>query len=252
MIPERWEQIVELVDAQGDAKVADIACRFGISLATARRDLAQMQKRGLLTRTRGGAVPALQVAVASTLVESRGVHAAEKERIGRAAAALVQSGDTLMMDGGVTTYHVARHLQAQDVTVVSNSLDVVQVLAGRGDVTLLVLGGQWHAASGTATGAVTAQQILQLRADKAILGADAVSPGEGLSCPTPEIAQAKKAMIQAAREVIVVADHSKLDRVALYHVAAAQRISTLITDADAAPDVLDAFRAAGVQVVVAT
>ena len=251
VIPERWERIIDLVEEQGGASIEQIAQALGVSEATARRDLARIRERGLIERTRGGAAPAPRPRIGRTLAESRSINPSEKEAIGRVAAGMIEPGDTLMVDGGFTTYQVARHISAPDVTVVTNSFDVAQALAGRPDVTLIIIGGELNPVSGTTVGPLTERQITELAADKAVLGADAVSPEDGLTSPKSFTAQTKRAMIERSRRLIVVADYSKLGRSTLYRVAPAEAISTLITDDKADPAIVETFRAAGVEVIVA-
>ncbi len=250
LLPERWERIIQLVEALGGATIEEIALRIGISPATVRRDLTHIQERGLIERTRGGAAPGRHVRTGPTLAESRRINPLEKEQIGRAAARLVASSDLVMMDGGFTTYQAARHLRATGVTVITNSFDVVQALIPRDEVALVMIGGEVSTVSGTTVGPATEQQLVQLIANKAILGADAVSPEEGLSSPVLATAQTKKAMIAASRELIVVADHSKLGEFSLYKIAPVTAITTLVTDDRADEKILDAFRLAGVEVIV--
>jgi DeoR family fructose operon transcriptional repressor len=192
------------------------------------------------------------VRVGPTLAESRKLNPADKEIIGRVAAELVEPDDILMIDGGFTTYQVARQITAANISVVTNSFDVAQALVGREGVTLVILGGELSVSTGTTIGPTTEQQILQLGADKAILGADAISPDEGLSSPIALTSQTKKAMISRSREVIIVADHTKLGKVALYGVAPVESITTLVTDIGADQSMLDEFRAAGIEVIVAS
>ncbi len=252
MIPDRWEEIIQLVEEQGSATVEQIAQGLDISPATVRRDLARIHQRGLIKRTRGGAEPSSRTRIKPTLAESRKTNPVEKELIGRVAAELIEPGDIVMIDGGFTTYQVALNIAAKDVTVVTNSLDVTQALAGREDIRLIVIGGELSAESGSTVGPAAEHQILPLVADKAILGTDAISPEDGISSPNSQIAGAKKAMIQCSRELIVVADYSKLGRSALYRVASADSITTLVTDDRADQGILDVFRASGVEVIVAS
>ncbi|MHB0999544.1 MAG: DeoR/GlpR family DNA-binding transcription regulator [Armatimonadota bacterium] len=252
IIPERWEQIIEMLENQGGLSVDQIAQALKVSSATVRRDLALIHQRGLIKRTRGGAEPSPQMREDRTLSESRKINPVEKEIIGAATAELICSGDTLMVDGGFTTYQVARQVSVGDITVVTNSIDVVNAMTNRDDVTLVIIGGELNRTSGTTVGPMTESQLLLLRADKAILGANAISPEEGVSSPNPYTAQTKRAMVRGSREVIVVADHSKLGKLAAYSVAPIESISVLVTDDKANNEILDAFRAAGVEVIVAS
>lgn len=187
-----------------------------------------------------------------TLAESRKVNPSEKEIIGRVAADLIRNGDAIMIDGGFTTYQIARNIQASDIKVVTNSIDVVQALGARKDVSVVVLGGCLLTESGTTVGSATERQIRKLSADTAFLGANAISPGFGLSADHESTAGTKQAMIQCCRKIVVVADHSKLGRTALYNVAPIESIDTLITDDKADAAIVKKFRAAGIEVIVAS
>lgn len=252
LIPDRWERIIELVDAKGGATVEQIAEALQVSPATVRRDLERIQQRGLITRTRGGAAPCPHVRVGPTLSESRRTNPEEKEWIGSATASLVEDGDILMIDGGFTTFQVACNLTASDVSVVTNSLDAIQTLIAMKGITVVVLGGELNLHSGATMGSVTEADALRFRADKAILGVDAISVEEGLTCANPLSVPVKKAMIRCARELIVVADHSKLGRFALHEVSPLQAVTTLVTDDKADQSILDGFRNAGIEVIVAS
>ncbi|MCX8052883.1 MAG: DeoR/GlpR family DNA-binding transcription regulator [Armatimonadetes bacterium] len=251
IIPERWERIVDLVESMGQASVDDIARALDVSAPTVRRDLARLQQRGLISRFHGGARPSARALPGFTITQSRRVNPKEKEAIGRAAAALVQLGSCVVIDGGFTAYQVARHIEVPDVKVITNSLDVAQVLATRRDVTLVMLGGEVLVESGTTVGPTAVAQLAELVADVAFLGANAISIEEGLCADMQLTAETKKAMIRTVREVVVVADHSKLGRSALHRVAPTQALNVLVTDDKADPSVLDSFRAAGVRVIVA-
>ncbi|MDO8587305.1 MAG: DeoR/GlpR family DNA-binding transcription regulator [Armatimonadota bacterium] len=252
ILPERWERIIELVENQGRASVEEIAQTLGVSRPTVRRDLTSIQRRGLIRRLRGGAERSEVARPAITLADSRRVNPVEKELIGRVAAGLVRPGDCVMLDGGFTTYQVARHLPVGDLTVVTNSLDVAQAIATRKDVSLVVLGGLLLVESGATSGPTTESQIAELAADKAILGANAFSPEDGLFADMQLVAEVKKAMIRSCSEIIVVADASKLGKSALYRAAPLDAIGTLVTDDRADEAALEEIRQAGVKVVVAS
>lgn len=252
LIPERWEQILDMLDAQGGATVEEMAEVLGVSASTIRRDLAGIQRKGLIKRTRGGAMPQSHVRVGLTLADSRRLNPEEKEIIGEAAALFVKNDDTVMIDGGFTTYQVARNIQANNLTVITNSLDVAQTLAGRKDITLIVIGGELSVETGTNLGSFAQNQVEMLWADKAIIGTDAVSPEHGVSSPNPMTADTKKSMVASSRELIVVADHTKLGRFSPYRVASCEQINILVTDSQADPVIVDAFRDHGVEVVVAS
>jgi len=251
ILPSRWEHIVDFLTAHGQAAVEDIASATGVSPATVRRDLQQLDERGLVERVRGGAKARKHLRQGTTLAESRVIRPTEKESIGRLAATLVDPGDTLFIDGGYTTFQVARFLGEGPLTVVTNSFDVAQALVHRDDVTLVMLGGELSSATGITAGPMTKEQVQALTADKAILGADALSRDGGLGSPVAAIAALKQIMASNARELIVVADHSKLGQRALYRAVPVEAASTLVTDSKADPSVLKELQAAGVKILIA-
>ncbi len=210
-----------------------------------------MQREGLLNRSRGGAFQFPRVGFDRPLAEATLLNTDEKAEIGRLAAALIEPGDTVMMDSGSTTCQVARFLPGSRVTVVSNSLSILGLLYTRPGIEVVALGGMLRRHGGCTVGPMTVDGITSLRADKAILGMDAVSATEGLATPDPLIAEVKKAMIDRARDLIVVADHSKLDSAALCHVAPISRVRTLVTGPRITTEQREAFLAAGVEVLAA-
>ncbi|MDR3710416.1 MAG: DeoR/GlpR family DNA-binding transcription regulator [Capsulimonadaceae bacterium] len=251
LIPDRWQRIIDIVALAGGAATIEIAAELGVSEVTIRRDLRRIEARGLILRTRGGAEPAPDVALMGTYGASLESRAIDKLAIGRCAAALLRPGETIMIDGGATTLQVARHLPAGSFTIVTTSLDIANLLARREDVRLVLVGGDVNALIGTTTGPTAQEQLLQMGAHKAILGADAISPETGISSPNSLTAANKKAMALRSSEVIVVADSSKIGRFALYHVPHREKIKVLVTDARAPLESVQQFRAAGINVMIA-
>ena len=250
-VPERWDRIVELLDRQGRATVEELAGMLSVSTATIRRDLREMQDRGVITRTRGGAIRGGQVGFDRSLAESRELLVSEKEKIGKLAASLVESGDTVMLDGGFTTYQVARHIAAGSVTIVTNALDIVSAVITKPDVEVVVVGGMLRMHGGTTVGPTAERELSQLMADKAIIGINAISATHGLSTPNPLVAEIKQVMLRQSREVIVVADHSKFGAVALCEVAPIDAIDKIVTDAGATVEQIKPFLDAGIEVLIA-
>jgi len=251
LMPDRWQAVLDLVNRDGAATIDEIGRQLGVSPATVRRDLNRIQARGLITRRRGGASAVEQVREGAALAESRRLHPERKERIGRTAAALVRPGETIFLDGGYTTYQVARHLEASDVNVITNSADVVRILATRNGIRLIVIGGEFNRRSGSSVGPGTVRQIESFCADRAILGVDCLSPDNGLTAAGAEFGEVKRAMLERSRELVIVADHSKLNRFSLYRWGAVEDIDLLVTDAEGDPAALDDLRASGVQVTLA-
>jgi DeoR family fructose operon transcriptional repressor len=250
-VAERWERIHQLLKSKGRVTVEEISQILAVSPSTIRRDLRQMHKKGMVIRTRGGAIQPEQVSFDPSIAESLTKQISEKEDIGRLAATLIESGDTIFIDGGTTTVQVAKYLQTNRIMVVTNSFDVVAELKGKEGIGLIMIGGMVRGQSNVTYGPTAESEVLRLKADKAIIGINGISVVDGLTGPDPLAAQIKAAMISRAREVIVVADHTKLEHVGLCQVAPISCVSKLITDRKATPEEIESFREAGVEVMLA-
>jgi DeoR family transcriptional regulator, aga operon transcriptional repressor len=251
---ERWNALLELVGREGTVTVDAAARELGVSEATIRRDLDHLAGQQLLTRTRGGAA-ATTVSYDLPLRYKSARRAGEKERIARAAAALVPPGSIVGLNGGTTTTEVARALAARpdlndettpQLTVVTNALNIANELIVRRNVKIVVTGGVARPQSYELVGPLATRLLGELSLDLLCLGVDAFSVGHGATAYHEGEAGINQLMVERAREVIVVADSSKLGRHAFVRVCPAERVSTLVTDT--AADV-SAFEAAGLHVI---
>lgn len=242
----RRERIVELLVQRGEGSlpVEELASTLGVSPATVRRDLGLLRNEGRITRTYGGAV--LGTASAELSVRQRELsNAAEKDAIARAALELVQPGQVLLVDAGSTTERVARQLRTiSGLTVFTNGVAVMTTLLEYGDAEIVALGGRLRRINQTISGAPADQMVRGLYADVAFIGADAVDPVRGIASRTLEQATLKSLMAEHAREVVVVADSTKLSTAWTSYWSAMERPWTLLTDDGADPEVLESFRAA--------
>lgn len=253
---ERLQQIAERLLTGKKVYVDELAAAFGVSASSIRNDLAELAARGLLTRTHGGAIAAEQtvgrLVMQKPLELRKEAGRAEKEAIGRAAAALVADGDTLMMDGGSTTLYVARHLaDKRGLTIVTNAISLLPDLMALPDAQVYVTGGLLDRRLEILLGEIALEALARFRTVKAILGMDGISPVAGLSVVNPAVAAAKRKMMAASDKVIVVCDHSKFDQVCLVPLASFSEIDYLVTDSGTAPAMIEAIRALGPQVIVA-
>jgi DeoR/GlpR family transcriptional regulator of sugar metabolism len=254
---ERLQRITEQVLAEHTVYVKDLARRYGVSESSIRLDLGELEARGVLERTHGGAILARRLdgrplAIRAPLETRRQLLAAEKEAIGRAAAALVADGDTLFIDGGSTTWQVARCLgERRGLTVITNSLSLIPELLAIPDARIYVTGGLVDREFATLLGELAAETVGRFRVAKAILGIDGITADQGLSVTDLDVAAAKRRMMASAEQTIVVADHSKLNRVSLYAVAPVAAAAVLVTDAGAPPEILESLAALGPRVVPA-
>ena len=210
-----------------------------------------MHKRGLLIRTRGGAIRHEQVSFDRSIAESLAEQRPEKEDIGKVAATLIEAGDTVMIDGGATTLQVAKHLQTSRVMIVTNSFDIVAELRNRDGIGLMMVGGVVRGQSNMTYGPTAESEVSRLKADKAIIGINGISAEDGLTAPDPLAAEIKSEMIRRSRELIVVADHTKLGHVGLCQVAPIETVNILITDCKAAKQDIATLEQVGIKVLIA-
>ncbi len=225
---ERQEQIKLELTRQGRVEVPELACRYGVSEHTIRRDLNALAQRGLLQKTHGGAVSLNTTHLDWT---NRNLTLPEaKEHIGETAAALVKPGQTIIVDAGSTTLSLARHLTVRPLTVITNSLDVASLFAETKDVALIVSGGRWDVQARAFRGAAAQQFMSSYRADWTMLGTCALHPRTGASVTSEEDAGIKRAMSAAGLRTVVLADHSKRDQVAAHLVLPVQRLDLVVTD----------------------
>ena len=249
---ERHQAIAELVASRGRVAVTELASHFDVTTETVRRDLSQLEKLKLLRRVHGGAVSTRSVTMLEAQLPDRDqVNAEEKERIARAAVALLpDGGGTLLLDAGTTTARLAAHLPTSEHwTVITHAVPIAAQLAPLAHVELHLLPGRVRAATQAAVGHSTVEAIGQLRADLAFLGTNGISVRHGLSTPDPEEAATKRALAAGAERVVVLADASKVGQERTVRFADLDDVDVLVTDDSI--DIADAkaFEAAGLEVV---
>jgi DeoR/GlpR family transcriptional regulator of sugar metabolism len=249
---ERQQQILEAVQSNRQATVAELSHHFGVSEVTIRRDLRELADQGVLRRAHGGAVAAAPPAPEAPVIR-RMIQAEDcKECIGRATAALISDGDSVFIGSGSTTTYVAQHLvDHQSLTVVTNALTVAIELASAEGVTVVVTGGVMRESELSLIGHIAEQSLREVRVDKVIIGIPAVSLEEGLTNDyLPEV-MTDRTIIEMAPELILVADHTKFGKVASAYLAPIGRVTTLVTDLKADPEILAQLEGLGIRVVVA-
>lgn len=257
---QRWNALLDQMAADGQLTVAEAAQALGVSQATIRRDMDQLARQQLVTRTRGGAI-AGQVSYDLPLRYKTARHAAEKQRIGRAAAALVEPGAAVALNGGTTTSEVARALAtrpdlaegtgAPAVTVVTNAMNIANELAVRPHVKIVVTGGVTRGQSYELIGPFATLVLAELTLDWAILGADALDARAGAAAHHEGEASINHLMATRAEQVMIVADHSKLGQRAFARMCAVDEIDVIVTDTDASAESLAPFTERGIRVITA-
>jgi DeoR family fructose operon transcriptional repressor len=252
----RRERIVALLTSEPEANisVADLSRTFGVSVATIRRDLSDLQDQRLITRTYGGAALQHQPRAELTMIEREATHVEAKTAIGRAAAQLVEDGDLLILDSGSTTEQLAIALGDRPVTVITNGLRIVHQLMPRERVRVTVLGGSLRGFNETIYGADAEEMLRRVCATIAFIGTDAIDPIRGITSRTYEQARLKSTMLQQAEQVYLVADSAKLGEHPPFHYwSPLPPTWGLITDDGADPAALASLRAVGAApVIVAT
>lgn len=244
----RRQHILELIGA-GEEDVDRLARALDVSESTIRRDLAVMSDEGMVTRTYGGAVLA-RAQPEQALSTREHLNRSAKDSIARAAAALIEDGDSVLLDSGSTVGALGRLLPSRKLRVVTGNLALVPVLANAPDVDLVVLGGTVRPISMGVMGPLAEQTLRRVTVDKVFLGADGVVAGRGLCEARAEQTALKELMIAQAAEVFVLADASKLGRANQQFWAPLPPGWTLITDSFATEEQLAPFvRLATVRII---
>src|SRR5438445_11182931 len=234
---QRRRSVLDLVDQEGHVTVADMVKRFSISAVTVRNDLDALAAIGAVVRSHGGAVRRLEATQDYPLRTKETLHRDEKIRIGRAAAELVQAGETIILDSGTTTAEVARHLKrmkVQSLTVITNALNIAVELADAPGISLIMIGGLLRPVACSFVGPQAEAMLKQFHADRLFLAVDGFDLENGPSTPDVLEAQLNGLMMGISKEVTVVADFSKLGRKSVCRIGPLCGVHPLITDTRAA------------------
>jgi DeoR family transcriptional regulator, fructose operon transcriptional repressor len=249
--PERHEQILETARSRGRVDVAGLARDLSVTPETVRRDLTALERRGVLRRVHGGAIPVERLGIEQDVAD-RAVHAADqKERIARAALDELPDGGSIILDAGTTTVRLAELLPTdRELIVVTHSIPVASILVSRPNISLHLLGGMVRGRTLAAVGDWTRAQVAEVFADVAFMGTNGISVERGLTTPDLAEASVKRALIDAARRTVVLADHSKFGREDFARVAPLSDIDTVITDVGLDVELAEDIENAGTRVVV--
>src|SRR5215813_3510698 len=256
----RWNALLELLTENGRVSVEKAAERLTVSQATIRRDFDQLAQQQMITRTRGGAV-ANGVSYDLPLRYKTAKHSAEKQRIGTAAATLVEPGMVVGLNGGTTTTEVARAPAVRpdlgstpdgaQLTVVTNALNIANELLVRSRMKIVVTGGVVRPQSFELVGPLAGGILREVTLDIALLGVDALDVTLGAAAHHEGEAAMNNLMVARARRVVIIADSSKLGGHAFARICPIDRIDTLVTDSNAPIETGAEFEAGGVKVVTA-
>jgi DeoR/GlpR family transcriptional regulator of sugar metabolism len=225
---ERQSEILLHLKEKGSAAIAEIAERFSVSTMTVRRVLHKLSDAGLIIRTPGGAMVAPSGSMERTFLERSEEMSLAKDALGRAAAALVREGETIVLDSGTTTRYIARHLASRrNLVVVTTSLAVLDELAGSAGIQVRLTGGIYRRISHDVCGNAVDEALGSIYADRAFFGAAALSLPRGVMNYDPEM---PKAILQAGKQRVLVIDSSKVGVEAVYRFCPIESCDLIITD----------------------
>jgi DeoR family fructose operon transcriptional repressor len=228
---ERQEKILRFINESKKANTDELSAAFSVSKVTIRRDIDSLASKGLLLKTHGGAI-----AIKGTFFREipfsakAGINSFAKKAIGIVAARLIENGEIVILDSGSTTFEIAKNIHHTDVTVITNDIKIAMELTSKPDIRVIVSGGNLDNTTFNLNGTNSVNFFKGIHVNKTFLGCDAVDPEFGISDRTFESCDIKRAMIQAADEVIMVTDKSKLNKRVFAHMCDISMINKLIID----------------------
>lgn len=228
---ERQEKILQYINNNKRTSTEQLATELGVSQPTIRRDIDSLDKRGLIRKVHGGAISVHSTSLHEIPYSDKvNVNEPIKQKIGAAAAKLIEPNDIIILDSGTTTLEVAKNIVKPNITVLTNDIKISEELALKDNVQTLVCGGLLHNSVYTLTGNMPVDFFKKFHVNKLFLGCDALDFSFGLSDRSNETADVKRAMIGAAYETILVTDSSKLNKKAFCYVCELSTINTIIID----------------------
>jgi DeoR family fructose operon transcriptional repressor len=236
IVEERRQKVIDLVSERGFVALGELAKQLQTSESTIRRDLDYLDEHGFIKRTHGGAVFLGDTAAGLPALEERSQRELEEKRqIAQAAAARINDGDAILLDGGTTTLEVARLLVGRRLQIVTNSLPIANLFASSRETDLVILGGYVYPKTGVALGPLTVRMMEDIHVQQTILSVGGVT-AKGLFNSNLLLVETERAMMRCADEVVVVADHTKIGRQALAFLCELNAIDTLVVDGKITPE----------------
>lgn len=243
--------ILQQLDLNGQVEVLSLSKEFNVSEVTIRNDLNKLEEKKVLIRTRGGAFKSDRVGMDSDISLKNKLFFVEKRSIGKAAAALIEEGDTIILDSGSTTIEITRHLsEFKSLTIITNALNIALALAEMKNINVIIPGGILRKNSLSLVGATAEETFQNYFCDKLFLAVDGFHLIHGLSTPNAEEAYLNRIMISIAKKVIVVTDSSKFLRRSFAVIAPVSKIDIVVTDSGISTKDQKELESAGVRVVI--
>lgn len=247
---ERRSLLLEVVRGRGFASLPDLATQLDVSESTVRRDLDYLEETGVAKRTHGGVFYTGPSPKLAHFEQRQQQQWDKKKAIARAAAELVEDGDTLLLDGGSTTYELAQLLVGRPLQIVTNSLPVASLFTASPNIDLVLIGGYVHSRTGVCLGPYANQMLAQLNVRRAVLSTAGICE-RGYFNSNLLLVETEKAMMHAADEVIIVADSTKFGHKSLAHLGPLGDVHALVVDNQISAAWREKVTAAGVRLVVA-
>lgn len=245
---ERKKNISQMVDRDGIVGIQELADIFNVSIYTIRRDLTDLERKGLIKKTHGGAVRAEKSMWLPTIEDGLKEAAEEKESIALRASQYIDDGDTIFLMGSTISLMIIPYITNKRVTVVTNSLNVAIALSNHDSIETIITGGKIKNYKGNILGSRAAEDIKNYYLDKAFIPCAGVHFKNGITTSTVDSADFTKAVISSAKESILIADYRKIGRITFCKVCDISLINRLITDEKADKNELDSITKKGVKV----
>ena len=249
----RREKIIEFLEKDGSVKAEALSRTLKVSTMTINRDLTLLEKEGLVKRTFGGTIPAYHTSIIQSGNQRLKSHPAEKTKMANKAAELIQSGDTVFIDGSTTSVFLAKRLKDfNKLTVVTNSLAIANELDGATGITLISTGGKYKSETMTWVGSYAELMLKDINVDKSFISSDGIHLKRGVSEIDIDNAAIKKTVVESSGEVVLMLDTSKFNKVFLAKIADLSQIGILITDKKINKDMREGLKKAKIKVIVAS
>jgi DeoR/GlpR family transcriptional regulator of sugar metabolism len=250
LVEERRQKVLELVNERGFVALAELAKSLNASESTIRRDLDYWDQHGLIKRTHGGAMFCADAQGMPALEERTSREIEEKRQVAQSAATRIQDGDSILIDGGTTTLELAKLLLGRPLQIVTNSLPIANLFASSRETDLVMLGGYVYPRTGVALGPLTIRMLDDIHVHQTIMSVGGISEN-GLFNSNLLLVETERAMMRAADEVVVLADHTKIGQKALTFLCELAAIDTLIVDKAILPEQRALIEKADVRLIVA-
>jgi len=247
-LSDRQKEILDILSGDWSVSVAQISKQLDVSAVTIRNDLDALAENGIIVRTRGGAVPAMNMRI----LQRQKLFFDEKKRIAKAAAEIIQDGDRIMVSAGTTTALIGKYLaRKQNLKIVTNSIMLLQYARTHPSLDITLVGGEYRPEVEALVGPIALRELEQFHVNIAFLGADGFSLDNGLSANLVEVSEVVKQMAARAERNVFLADSSKFDKAGFAYIQPITKASAIITDSKLTPDAKSLLEENGLAVTLA-